>query len=174
MKIPQVPSRADLRLARYQFKEALSRQMQYLNLKRLARDTVYLIRDVPMMTRSSHNTYGAFVRYLRQAKKGKVNPDDFKSVDTNALRQVLDTYSKVKGPLTGFDLRFFYYMYAVMFAYLFYTVYKLSSVSGTKKKDSQMTLKERRNLYEGTYEEELRAAPPATSTYSLSPSLTKG
>ncbi|CAD2216154.1 hypothetical protein AGDE_09268 [Angomonas deanei] len=78
-------------------------------VQRAVRDAFYLVIDMPKFFMYTHTNYGAMRRYIRQARihKGKVNPEDFKDVDTNVLRESMIKYSQWKGPLQKVDFRFF-------------------------------------------------------------------
>lgn len=88
----------------------------WAQFKRAGRDASYLIIDLWPQLKASHKEYGAFQLYLKQARRGKINPDDFEDIDMATLRQMLDSYERTRGPLMRFDVRWFYWMY------LFFTI----------------------------------------------------
>lgn len=120
------------------------------------------------MTMAGNRLYGKFHKYIRQAAKGKVNPKDFKDVDANVMRQLLDDYSRSKGPLMSFDWRWFNWMYVFFITYLAWSYYQMTKQQESIRAASgNSTLSERRRMYDGDYEEDLRySAGPARGALS--------
>ena len=129
----------------------------YMDRKQVFVDTAYLLYDLRRMTAQTHASYGQFQRYIKKGgKTKKLDPNEFRGVDTNQMRQMLDDYSAMKGPIMSFDFRWFYWMYAVMMAYLFYAGAKLFNQQNSKSKGDAQTLSERREMYDADYEEDVR------------------
>lgn len=122
------------------------------------RDGLYLMIDFPKFVARTHSTYGALIRYTRQARKnkGKVNPEDFKNVDTNELRMGLETFASMRGPLQKIDFRWFYWMYLLMIGYTLVTGYKLQGMMDAKMDKTGGSLEDRRAMFDGDYEEDVR------------------
>lgn len=122
------------------------------------RDGFYMVIDLPKFVARSTSSYGALMRYTRQARrnKGKVNPDDFRDVDTNELRVGLETYAAMKGPLQKIDFRWFYWMYFIMISYTIITTYKLQGMMDARLDRTGGSLDERRKLFDDDYEEDVR------------------
>nr|CCD15858.1 unnamed protein product [Trypanosoma congolense IL3000] len=123
-----------------------------------ARDAAFLVIDFPKFFAYTHGAYGAMRRYIRQARinKGKVNPEDFREVDTNVLRESLIRYAQWKGPLQKIDFRFFYWMYALMIGYVFWQGLKLNKLLEEKVDRTGVSLEVRRTMFDYDYEEDLR------------------
>ncbi|CBH18641.1 uncharacterized protein TEOVI_000176100 [Trypanosoma equiperdum] len=123
-----------------------------------ARDAVYLVMDCPKFFMYTHGAYGAMRRYIRQARinKGKVNPEDFRDVDTNVLRESLIRYAQWKGPLQKIDFRVFYWMYVLMIGYVFWQGLALNRMLEEKIDRSGVSLDKRRSMFDDDYEEDLR------------------
>ncbi len=136
-------------------KVVVSKILSIEKFKQTARDAAYLILDIVPITRKMHRTYGHFHTYIRSVRKGKVKSEDFADVDSNELRRMLDMYQQVRGPLTGFDMRWFYWMYAGMIGYLVWTFLTLYSKQGATF-DQESSLDERRRAFAKDYEEDLR------------------
>ncbi|KAG5496311.1 hypothetical protein JKF63_02613 [Porcisia hertigi] len=122
------------------------------------RDAAYLIIDLPRFFMYSHSNYGAMRRYIRQSRihKGKINPEDFKDVDTNVLRESLIKYAQSKGPLQKIDFRWFYWMYAVMIIYVGWQGLHLQSLLDARVDRMGASLEQRRSMYDDDYLEEVR------------------
>lgn len=122
------------------------------------RDAGYLIIDLPRFFMYSHSNYGAMRRYIRQSRinKGKINPEDFKDVDTNVLRESLIKYAQAKGPLQKIDFRWFYWMYAVMIFYVGWQGMHLQSLLDARVDRMGASLDQRRDMYDDDYLEEVR------------------
>lgn len=122
------------------------------------RDAAYLVIDLPRFFMYSHSNYGAMRRYIRQSRinKGKINPEDFKDVDTNVLRESLIKYAQAKGPLQKIDFRWFYWMYAVMIIYVGWQGMYLQSLLDARVDRMGASLEQRRDMYDDDYLEEVR------------------
>ncbi|EPY23001.1 hypothetical protein STCU_02639 [Strigomonas culicis] len=122
------------------------------------RDAGYLVIDIPRFFSYTHSNYGALRRYLRQARinKGKVNPEDFRDVDTNVLRESLIRHAQWKGPLQKIDFRFFYWMYGVMIFYVLWQGLALQRMRDNKLDKTGSTLEQRRSMYDDDYMEDVR------------------
>ncbi|CAJ1034177.1 hypothetical protein Q4I32_006725 [Leishmania shawi] len=122
------------------------------------RDAAYLVIDLPRFITYSHSNYGAMRRYIRQSRinKGKINPEDFKDVDTNVLRESLIKYAQAKGPLQKIDFRWFYWMYAVMIIYTGWQGMRLQSLLDARVDRMGASLEQRRDMYNDDYLEEVR------------------
>ncbi|ESL10402.1 hypothetical protein TRSC58_01867 [Trypanosoma rangeli SC58] len=122
------------------------------------RDAFFLVIDTPKFFTYTHSSYGAMRRYIRQARinKGKVNPEDFRDVDTNVLRESLIRYAQWKGPLQKIDFRWFYWMYALMIAYVLWQGLALQKMLDERVERSGMSLDERRRMFDDEYEEDVR------------------
>ncbi|KAG5470655.1 hypothetical protein LSCM1_01901 [Leishmania martiniquensis] len=122
------------------------------------RDAAYLVIDLPRFFMYSHSNYGAMRRYIRQSRinKGKINPEDFKEVDTNVLRESLIKYAQAKGPLQKIDFRWFYWMYAVMIIYAGWQGMQLQSLLDERLDRMGASLEQRRDMYDDDYLEEVR------------------
>lgn len=122
------------------------------------RDGWYLLIDTPQFFLYTHSNYGAMRRYIRQARinKGKVNPEDFRDVDTNVLRESLIRFAQWKGPLQKIDFRFFYWMYAMMIAYVFWQGVNLGKLLDAKIDKTGATIEQRRSMFDDDYEEDVR------------------
>ena len=118
-------------------------------------DSIYFVIDIIPTTIRMHSQYGAFQKYINNARKGKITSDDFADVDATELRRMVDMYMQVRGPLTGFDMRYFYYVYAVMIGYVLWTGFSNMGKSNPAFQ-SDMTLTERRQQFGKDYVEELR------------------
>jgi hypothetical protein len=127
-------------------------------LHRAMRDGTYMIIDLPKFVFRTTSSYGALMRYTRQARKnkGKVNPEDFRDVDTNELRVGLETFASMKGPLQKIDFRWFYWMYLIMISYSVYTAWTLQGKLDEKLDRTGGSLEERRRMFGADYEEEIR------------------
>ena len=91
------------------------------------RDSLYGAVDMPKMLFKANSGYGDYMRYTRQMRKhGKVNPDDFKDIDTNQLRMYLEHHYNSRGPLQNINYQYFNYMYIVMGAVVLYVAYGLN------------------------------------------------
>jgi hypothetical protein len=125
---------------------------------RSIRDGAYMLIDFPKFVWKTSSSYGALIRYTRQARrnKGKVNPEDFKDVDTNELRIGLETFAAMKGPLQKIDFRWFYWMYLIMITYSCYTAWTLQKKLDAKLDRSGGSLEERRKMFANDYEEDVR------------------
>jgi hypothetical protein len=135
--------------------EGIGMAASSVKFKRTARDTAYFIADIVPMTRQAHSTYGAFHLYLKQAETGKINPADFKNVDTADLRRMLDTFSQQRGPITGFDFRWFYWLYAVMILQCLWCVWQLFALRSARR-EVQTGLNLRKENFGKDYIEDLR------------------
>ncbi|KAF8279655.1 hypothetical protein TcG_05763 [Trypanosoma cruzi] len=122
------------------------------------RDAFFLVIDTPRFFTYTHSSYGAMRRYIRQARinKGKVNPEDFRDVDTNVLRESLIRYAQWKGPLQKIDFRWFYWMYALMIGYVLWQGLALQKILDEKVERSGVSLEERRRMFDDEYEEDVR------------------
>ncbi|KPA84845.1 putative mitochondrial hypothetical protein [Leptomonas pyrrhocoris] len=122
------------------------------------RDAGYLVIDLPRFFMYSHSNYGAMQRYIRQSRinKGKINPEDFKDVDTNVLRESLIKYAQTKGPLQKIDFRWFYWMYAIMIVYVGWQGMHLQSLLDARVDRMGASLDQRRDMYDDDYLEEVR------------------
>ena len=122
------------------------------------RDGFFMIVDFPKFVSRTHSSYGALMRYTRQARrnKGRVNPEDFRDVDTNELRVGLETFASMKGPLQKIDFRWFYWMYFFMIGYSLYTGYTLQGMLDAKLDKTGGSLEERRRMFADDYEEDVR------------------
>ena len=125
---------------------------------RSLRDGAYMMIDFPKFVFRSTSSYGALMRYTRQARrnKGKVNPEDFRDVDTNELRIGLETYAAMKGPLQKIDFRWFYWMYILMIGYSVFTANKLQNMLDEKLDRTGGSLEDRRKMFPDDYEEDVR------------------
>lgn len=141
-----------------------------VQFRRAARDGLYLIIDMWPALKRSHNEYGAFQRYLWQAKKGKINHEDFRGVDIMLLRQLLEDYHKTRGPLTGFDMRWFYVMYAFFAVNLTWGAYQLYGLRALRK-EVRSSMDARHTLFDKDYIED--GQPPPGSALKLPPSQHK-
>lgn len=122
------------------------------------RDAAYFVIDIPRFLLFTNSNYGAMRRYLRQSRlnKGKVNPEDFRDVDTNVLRESLIRHSQIKGPLQKVDFRFFYWVYIFLMAYVLLQGRQLLRMKEEREDRSGATLAQRRQMYDDDYIEELR------------------
>lgn len=122
------------------------------------RDSCYIIIDVPKFFRYTNSNYAAMRRFIRQSRrnKGKVNPEDFKDVDTNVLRESMIKYSQFKGPLRNIDLRWFYWMYIIMFGFVCWQAWGLQSMIDAKLDKSGSSLEERSKMFDDDYLEDVR------------------
>lgn len=122
------------------------------------RDGAYLLMDFPKFITYTHRNYGAVRRFIRQSRvnKGRINPEDFKEVDTNVLRESMIRHGQWKGPLSKVDLRIFYWIYGVMFVYVCWQALELQKMIDAKVDRSGSTLEQRRSLFGDDYEEDVR------------------
>lgn len=122
------------------------------------RDGAYLIIDLPRFFMYSHSNYGAMRRYIRQSRinKGKINPEDFKDVDTNVLRESLIKYAQTKGPLQKIDFRWFYWMYAIMIFYAGWQGMHIQSLMDARLDKMGASLDQRREMFDDDYVEDVR------------------
>ncbi|KAG8344327.1 hypothetical protein ERJ75_001645200 [Trypanosoma vivax] len=122
------------------------------------RDAAYLLYDCPKFFVYTHSSYGAMRRYIRQSRihKGKVNPEDFRDVDTNVLRESLIRFAQWKGPLQKIDFRWFYWMYVLMIGYVLWQGLALQKMLDEKVDRTGASLEVRRSLFDDEYEEDLR------------------
>jgi hypothetical protein len=125
-------------------KEEARSMMQF---KRAARDSLYIFLDSWKTMKRAHKDYDAFHRYINQAAKGKINPDDFRDVNLGNLKQILSDYRQVRGPLTSFDMRWFYWMYAFMFVNILYSMYELMQLQA-RREQVQGSMKQRKDFIE--------------------------
>lgn len=124
-----------------------------VQFKRAARDALYIIIDFWKTMKRAHKEYGAFQLYITQAAKGKINHEDFRGVDMTLLKRMLDDYRQVRGPLTGFDVRWFYWAYGVVFLNILYSLYILYSLQD-QRKQVQSSMTERREMFDKDYIED--------------------
>ena len=131
---------------------------QTTKLQCVIRDAGYLIIDLPRFFMYSHSNYGAMRRYIRQSRinKGKINPEDFRDVDTNVLRESLIKYAQAKGPLQKIDFRWFYWMYAIMIIYVGWQGMHLQGLLDARVDRMGASLEQRRDMYDDDYLEEVR------------------
>jgi hypothetical protein len=124
-----------------------------VQFKRAARDAFYLIIDMWTSLKRAHKEYGDFHLYLNQAAKGKINPDDFRNSDLGLLKRMVENYRQIRGPLTGFDVRWFYYMYLFFFMQIAWMLYQFWILS-TKREEVRGSMETRRQLFDKDYIEE--------------------
>lgn len=117
-----------------------------------------MLVDFPKVVVRSTSTYGALIRYTKQARrnKGKVNAEDFKDVDINQLRMALELFHQMRGPLQKIDLRWFYWMYLVMIGYCVWATYKCQRMLDERLDRTGGSLEERRRMFSDDYEEDIR------------------
>lgn len=122
------------------------------------RDGTFLILDIPKFFKYTNSNYGAMRRYIRQARvnKGRINPEDFKDVDTNVLRESMIRHNQFKGPLQKIDFRIFYWIYGVMFVYICWQAYGLQKMLDAKIDKSGSSLEQRRSQFDDDYMEDVR------------------
>ena len=124
-----------------------------VQFKRAARDAYYLMVDMWTTMKRAHKEYGDFHKYLNQAQTGKINPDDFRQSDLGLLKRMLENYRQIRGPMTGFDVRWFYYMYAFFFAQILHMLWRIWGIS-QKRDEVRGTMDTRRELFDKDYIEE--------------------
>jgi hypothetical protein len=127
------------------------------------RDSVYFVIDIIPTIMRRHAPYGAFQKYIsgiRRGKSGGVKHDEFENVDSTELHRMVDMYQQVRGPLTGFDMRYFYYVYFGMIAYVVWTGFTNFGKSNPALQ-SEASLEERRKQFSKDYTEEYREPPPS-------------
>lgn len=131
-------------------------------VKRTVRDAFYLFVDSGKEIKLAHKGYGDFIDYIKLRGRGKNLPEDrLDDLDLEMMRRQLQLYHQAKNPLTSFDLRWFYYMYAVWFvvllqggwqAYQRRQAYKQMLGSDTE----DLTIEQRRKKFGGGYIEDVR------------------
>jgi hypothetical protein len=122
------------------------------------RDGFYMIIDSPKFLFRSHSIYATAMRYRRQARlnKGKVNPDDFKHISIDELREAMVMLDVIKGPLGKIDFRVFNWCYYVAIAYTCYNFWSFMKKDAERTENDGMTLEQRKRMFSSDYEEELR------------------
>jgi hypothetical protein len=124
-----------------------------VQFRRAARDALYLILDMWTALKRAHKEYGDFHKYLNQAAKGKVNPEDFRNSDLGLLKRMIENYRQIRGPLTSFDIRWFYYMYAFFFMQIAWMLYQFWILS-CKRDEVRGSMDMRRQLFDKDYIED--------------------
>jgi hypothetical protein len=134
-------------------KLAMEEARSVIQFKRAARDALYIMVDLWPTMKRAHREYGAFHKYINDRAKGKVNHEEFRDVDMNVLKRMLEEYKQTRGPLTGFDMRWFYWLYLFMFVNIGYTMVRLLWMR-EQRAHMQGAMKDRRELFDKDYIEE--------------------
>jgi hypothetical protein len=133
-------------------------------IRRTVRDAVYLFIDSGKEIKLAHKSYGDFIDYIKMRGRGKNLPDErIDDLDLEMMRRQLQLYHQARNPLTSFDLRWFYWMYAIWGvvllqggwqAYQRRQAYKEMLGSDTE----DLTIEQRRKKFGGGYIEDVRIA----------------
>ena len=146
--------------------DILARDLIKTNIvRRTLRDAFYMFIDSWGEIKRAHKSYGDFHDYIRMRAKGKDLPEDrMDSLDLEIMRKQLSLYQQAKSPLTAFDLRWFYWIYAAWFLVLLHGGYQAyqrkqayQEMLGGETED--MTIEERRKKFGRAYIEDVRRAP---------------
>lgn len=126
-------------------------------------DAWYGLYDFPCQVLQAQSAYGNMMRFIKSMKKGsKFDAEKFADQDINELRQMLETWMHMRGPFFHFDVRWFFYMYIVFFAYALYRWSNLEKMRSSKMdKGRDAELDYRWEKFSDDYEEDVRQQPSA-------------
>jgi hypothetical protein len=126
-------------------------------IRRAFWDAGYLLIDFLPMIFKAHKSYGTFHRYLTKRRRGHaIKPEDFKDVDIEEMRKMLDLYSRTRGPLTGFDFRWFYWFYLVATLLIIQGFYASYQRKTSRPNIDDMSIEDRRKMFSRNYLEDVR------------------
>eukprot|EP00758_Cryptobia_borreli_P010882 Tbor_TRINITY_DN5609_c3_g2::TRINITY_DN5609_c3_g2_i1::g.9550::m.9550 len=125
-------------------------------IRQVSRDTFYFLLDFPFTIMRNNNSYGHLINYTKQMRRNKkINPEDFKDVDTNELALLLSQYKRIRGPILSFDFRWFNYMYLLFTIYIIYRIYMIKgSLMGVLDTSVGSDLGDREGMFDDDYYED--------------------